>query len=116
VTLASNVAERSATIVWKQFEGKSSIPAFWNAFPFHPHSGNKTDDNRKPTSAEISAGKVYLQAVVDILEPHTIVAVGRVAAAVTASAFPHLQHRAFPHPSYQGTAGFIAGCASLKFT
>jgi len=114
LTLNSNVTERSATIVWKQFAGRQSLPAFWNAVPFHPHPCGVTDDNRRPTSSEIAAGSFFLHTVVQILTPHTIVAVGRVAAAVTASAFPHLQHLALPHPSFRGTAGFISGCAALN--
>lgn len=115
----SNVAERSATIVWNQFAGKSSLPAFWNAFPFHPHDGSAARTNRPPTSAEIAAGMVFVQAVAQILNPHTIVTVGGAAASVvgrafSAPAFAHLSYLNLPHPSYQGTAGFIAGCTSLN--
>lgn len=114
--LAGNATERSATIVWNQFSGKRSLPAFWNAFPFHPHPAGVTNDNRRPTHAEIAIGRSFLLTVVQILAPHTIVAVGRVATTVTKTAFPHLSHLTFPHPSYGGTAGFIAGCASLRIS
>lgn len=115
----SNITERSATVVWNQFASKQSLPAFWNAFPFHPHYGGVARENRSPTAAEISAGVSFLQTVVQILTPHTIVAVGGVAASVTArvfpaSTFPNLQHLTFPHPSYRGTTEFISGCASLN--
>lgn len=111
--LAGSMAERSATIVWRQFSGKRSLPAFWNAFPFHPHSAGVANDNRTPTEAEIAAGVPFLRVVVGILDPHTIVAVGKAAESITASTFPRLRHIALPHPSYRGTAGFIAGCAAL---
>ena len=114
LTLTGSVTERSATIVWKQFSGRRSLPAFWNAFPFHPHPAGVTNDNRRPNSAEIAAGASFLHTVVQILTPHTIVAVGGVAASVTTAAFPRLRHLTFPHPSYRGTAGFISGCASLN--
>jgi uracil-DNA glycosylase len=114
LTLTGSVTERSATIVWRQFTGKSSIPAFWNAFPFHPHPVGVTSGNRRPTSIEITAGTPFLHTVVEILAPHTIVAIGGVAASVTATTFPKLRHLTFPHPSYRGTAGFISGCATLN--
>jgi uracil-DNA glycosylase len=114
LTLAGSVTERSATIVWCQFAGKRGLPAFWNAFPFHPHSAGVTNDNRRPTGIEIAAGTLFLHTVVEILAPHTIVAVGDVAASVTTTTFPKLRHLTFPHPSYRGTAGFISGCAALN--
>ena len=114
LTLSGSVTERSATIVWRQFGGRRSVPAFWNAFPFHPHPAGVTNDNRRPAATEIAAGTTFLHSVVQILAPHTVVAVGGVAASVTTSAFPHLRHLTFPHPSYRGTAGFISGCASLN--
>lgn len=114
LSLTGNVTERSSTIVWNQFAGRISLPAFWNAFPFHPHPSGATNANRSPTAAEIVSGGPFLHAVVQILAPHTIVSVGGVAASVTAAAFPHLRHLTFPHPSYRGTSGFVSGCASLK--
>lgn len=116
LTLAGDITERSATIVWQQFAGKNSVPAFWNVFPFHPHSIGQANSNRKPTRTEITAGTVYLHAVSNILKPHTVVAVGRVAESVTAVAFPCLKHVSIPHPSYRGRVGFIAGCASLNIS
>jgi uracil-DNA glycosylase len=113
LTIGGNVTERSATIVWKQFAHRRSLPAFWNAFPFHPHPVGIANENRKPTKAEIESGASFLDAVVQILEPHTIVAVGAVAESVTTTAFPGIRHRTFPHPSYRGTAEFISGCALL---
>jgi uracil-DNA glycosylase len=114
LTLTGSVTERSATIVWRQFTGKTSIPAFWNAFPFHPHPIGVTSGNRRPTSVEIISGASFLDTIVDILDPHTIVAIGGVAASVTAARFPSLRHLTSPHPSYRGTAGFISGCATLN--
>jgi uracil-DNA glycosylase family 4 len=71
------------------------------------------NQNRKPTKAEIKSGASFLDSVVKILEPQTIVAVGKVAESVTANAFPLLQHLTFPYPARGGTAKFISGCASL---
>ena len=108
-----NVTERSATIVWQQFAGKRSLPAFWNAFPLHPHPANVSNKNVSPTAVQILAGIPFLQTIVQILDPHTIVAVGGVAQSMAAQTFPHLHHISLLHPSYRGTAGFILGCAAL---
>lgn len=113
LTINGNVTECASTMVWKQFANKKSIPAFWNAFPFHPHPKDVLNQNRKPTKAEIKSGASFLDSVVKILEPQTIVAVGKVAESVTANAFPLLQHLTFPYPARGGTAKFISGCASL---
>jgi len=116
LTLAGNTSERTATIVWQSFAGKEGVPAFWNTFPFHPHLPGNSGSNRKPTAAEITLGAPFTRTIVQILEPHTIVSVGRVAESVVKSAFPHLPHIMFPHPSHQGTAGFVAGCAALNIS
>jgi uracil-DNA glycosylase len=112
--LRGNVTERAATIVWKQVSTRKSVPAFWNAFPFHPHAPHNPLENRCPTPAEIATGRHFLDLIIEILQPHTLVALGGVAASVLAPAFPHLQHVNLPHPSYKGTAGFIAGFEALQ--
>jgi uracil-DNA glycosylase len=116
VKLSGTVTERSATIVWRQFVGKRTVPAFWNAFPFHPHPDGIINDNRRPSAAEIAIGCSFLQLVVRILAPHTVVAVGGVAASISTALFPGLLHATLPHPSYRGTARFISGVAALKIT
>lgn len=74
VSVSGNQTERTATIVWNQLDGKSSVPAFWNVFPFHPHMPGALEQNRTPTAAEASVGMPYLDTIVGILKPHTIVA------------------------------------------
>jgi uracil-DNA glycosylase len=91
-----------------------SVPAFWNVFPFHPHPTGVTNKNRRPSTAEVAEGISFLKTAVEIFAPHTIIAVGGVAASVTTSAFPHVIHINIPHPSHRGTVGFISGCALLK--
>jgi hypothetical protein len=116
VRLSGNISERSATIVWRQLAVKRTVPAFWNTFPFHPHSAGTSSGNRKPSAGEIAAGRHFLQLVVQLLVPHTIIAVGGVAASVTSVLFPSVRHVTLPHPSYRGTARFISGVAALDIT
>lgn len=114
LTLSGDVTERSATIVWNVVSKRKSVPGFWNAFPFHPINDPPTrNPNRAPTQAEIAVGRPFLDSVVKILAPHTIVAVGNIASRTTASAFPNLPQNVVSHPSFGGAAKFASGFAAL---
>lgn len=105
--------EPTATIVWEQVRNCQTVPAFWNVFPFHPHPKDVPNRNRKPNASEKAAGRPFLDLIVQIFAPHTLVAVGKVAASVTTSAFPHLKHVSLRHPANGGKAGFVSGFAAL---
>jgi uracil-DNA glycosylase len=91
-------AEASATIVQRVLEelGVTGDVLLWNVVPTHP--GTATS-NRRPTRAEIEAGRPFLDA---LLEGRRAVAVGRVAAEALAA--PYVRH-----PSHGGAAAFAAG-------
>lgn len=117
LVLLGNQAERAATIVWSVVEERKSVPAFWNAFPFHPHRPDERRSNRKPTRAETEAGSEYLHMLSEILEPRVFVAVGRVAAQIVSTEFPSAVHRVLVHPTargrHHGAAQFRSGFAKL---
>lgn len=113
VHVSGNQTERTATIVWGQLEGKRTVPAFWNVFPFHPHLLNEPTQNRTPSAAEVAVGVVYLESVVSILQPHTVIAVGGTASAVLEKRYSGVQYRQISHPSQRGYSGFITGFAEL---
>jgi uracil-DNA glycosylase len=103
----TSVSERTATIVWNHLCGCRTVPAFWNAFPFHPHNAGTPHSNRTPSGAEITAGLPFLSLVLQILTPHTVIAVGSSAAsALLMSSAPFTRVR---HPSYGGKANYITG-------
>jgi hypothetical protein len=105
--------ESTGTIVWEHLLSCAVVPAFWNAFPFHPHKPANTNSNRRPTKAEVVSGRHFLQLVIRILCPHTIVAVGRTAAAAVLShTLCHLKFAAVRHPSFGGKAEFLTGITS----
>ncbi len=71
------IAERTAAIIW-QVLGRIGQPVMlWNVFPFHPHEANDHMSNRCHTRAEREATWPLLQALVSMLQPKRIVAIGR---------------------------------------
>jgi uracil-DNA glycosylase len=94
----SGPAEASATIVHRTLRelGLEEDVLLWNVVPTHP--GTATS-NRTPTRAEVEAARRFLPPVT---RGRQIVAVGRLAAAVTGA--PYVRH-----PSHGGAAAFAAG-------
>ena len=109
LTVAGQSAEASATIVWHYLGRCAKLPAFWNVFPFHPHRRGKPQSNRAPTAAERRNGNSFVQLVLEILAPHTVIAVGRTAARALDSQFPDRKYIPVRHPSHGGKVDFVAG-------
>ncbi len=116
VTVNGNATEITATKVWNQLEGKSSVPAFWNTFPFHPYQPGDPTRNRMPSREETAIGITYLDEVIQILKPHTIVAVGSISATLLQNRYPSTKFRTFSHPSMRGYPGFVSGFSALQLT
>jgi uracil-DNA glycosylase len=107
--VSGSTAENTAGIVWGHLEVCRLVPAFWNAVPFHPRSAERP--NRAPTAGEIGLCAVFLERILDVLAPHTVVAVGRTAE----KALRRTGVRDFSsvrHPSHGGKGAFIAGLTS----
>jgi hypothetical protein len=103
------VTESTATIVWTHLLSCAAVPAFWNAFPFHPHERANRRSTRHPTRAEVASGYVFLDLVIRILRPQTVVAVGGTATKALTFSFPTLSVVPVPHPSFGNKAAFISG-------
>jgi len=109
LAIGGNQSEPTATMVWDSIGRSSRLPAFWNAFPFHPHySGSYR--NRPPTRMEKAFGATVLGIVIHILTPGRIFAVGRTAQCTLRThlslAAPYIRH-----PSNGGRPGFLSGLA-----
>jgi uracil-DNA glycosylase len=101
------VAERTATIVWSVLL-RIGEPAFlWNVFPLHPHEAHDPFSNRCHTRAERDATWPLLTALIAMIQPRRIVAIGRDAGIALAGIDVPVQ--VVRHPSYGGQADFIAG-------
>jgi uracil-DNA glycosylase len=101
------VAERTAAIVWRILSKIGEPAVLWNVFPFHPHELADPLSNRCHTRKEREACWPLLEALVAMVRPQRIIAIGRDAGlALTDLAVPVQLVR---HPSYGGQAEFIAG-------
>lgn len=111
---ASSQTERSATMVWNLLARGTKVPAFWNAFPFHPHPLGNPFDNRAPTTSEAAFGATVLDCIMRILTPTRVFAIGRVAETTLAAHFPHLVAPYIRHPSNGGHSKFVSGMTSYN--
>jgi uracil-DNA glycosylase len=94
----SGPAEATATIVHRVLAklGVEDEVLLWNVVPTHPGDSRS---NRRPSRSEIDAAAPFLR---EITGGRTVVAVGRVAAAVLGT--PYVRH-----PSHGGAAEFEKG-------
>jgi uracil-DNA glycosylase len=101
------VAERTAAIVWSVLSRIGEPAVLWNIFPLHPHEAGDPFTNRRHTRAERDATWPLLTALIAMLRPRRIVAIGRDAGMALADI--DIPVRVVRHPSYGGQAEFIAG-------
>jgi uracil-DNA glycosylase len=94
--------EATATIVHRVLRrlGLEEDVLLWNVVPTHPGTASS---NRAPTRAEVAAAEPFLA---ELVKGRRVVAVGRLAAAVTGA--PYVRH-----PSHGGAAAFEAGLRAL---
>lgn len=105
------VAERTAAIVWKVLGQIAQPVMLWNVFPFHPHDAGESLSNRCHTRGEREATWPLLQALIAMIQPRQIVAIGRDAhLALGELGIPTTAVR---HPSYGGQREFIEGMLAL---
>lgn len=101
------VAERTAAVIWRVLERLDQPVMLWNVFPFHPHEADDHLSNRCHTRAEREATWPILQALIEMIRPRRIVAIGRDAHMALADL--GVPTDSVRHPSYGGQTEFIAG-------
>lgn len=105
------VGEQSATIVWNALRENAFTPLIWSAFPFHPHQPSKPLTNRAPRRDEVSAGKIFLQKVIEMADFKRVVAVGNVAeGSLRSLGIACIKIR---HPAQGGKNDFVRGIQAL---
>ena len=113
-TKGAPVAEQTAAVIWKTL-ARVEQPVFpWNIFPLHPFEPGKPLSNRRHTRAERQACQDLFFALLDLLQPKRLVAIGRDARDALEGF--GLKHDAVRHPSYGGKAEFCEGMARLYET
>ncbi|MGV7035042.1 uracil-DNA glycosylase [Methylobacterium symbioticum] len=105
------VAERTAAAVWRVLSHIEAPAVLWNIFPLHPHEPDDPLSNRCHTRAERDATWPFLTALIAMIAPRRIVAIGRDAGlALSGIEIPVMTVR---HPSYGGQSEFIAGVHAI---
>lgn len=112
-TIGPMVRERTATVVWDTLEQIREHIFLWNLFPLHPFPEGDIYKNRAHSATERNAGKMVLSALVEMLRPHRIVAVGSESARAARRMFDQLEVNHVRHPSYGGEKLFREQMASL---
>lgn len=108
------VAERTAAIIWRVLEQIRQPVVLWNIFPFHPHEAADPFSNRCHTRGEREATWPLLQALIAMIKPRQIVAIGR--DAYLALGELDTPTTAVRHPSYGGQREFIDGMFAIYGT
>ena len=108
------MTERTAAAVWDALREMDETFFLWNVFPLHPHAPGEPFSNRAHNAAERTAGEAILCALIGLLRPARILAVGRDAERAAARLAPGLERVALRHPSFGGEARFRAQAAALR--
>ena len=101
------VAERTAAVIWQVLSRIGAPVVLWNIFPFHPHEAHDPFTNRCHTRSEREATWPLLTALMAMIQPRQIVAIGRDAGLALSGIDVPVQ--VVRHPSYGGQAEFIRG-------
>lgn len=112
-TIGEPVAERTATVIWDILSRLDAPIFMWNVFPLHPHEAGNPFTNRAHNARERRAGVEVLKAIVRVLQPRRIVAVGNDAFGVLAETFGSDRLHKVRHPSHGGQTEFLAKMKSL---
>lgn len=103
-------SEPSGTIVHKVLEelGGERRVILWNTVPTHPHRPGEPLSNRRPTVAEIEAGAPLAMRLIELVQPRTVVAVGRIAESVLPPGTVYVRH-----PANAGGPAFREGMRAI---
>jgi uracil-DNA glycosylase len=98
------VSEASATIFWRVMKPYHPRFIVWNCLPLHPHLSGKPLSNRRPTASEIQRFSESLWAVIELIQPDRIIAIGRTAQGTLEKA--GIKPLKVRHPSHGGATEF----------
>jgi hypothetical protein len=106
-TIGAAVAERTAAVIWSMLDQIDARIFLWNVFPLHPHESEDPFTNRQHNARERSAGEELLYALVILLRPARIIAIGNDAAAAANRVVGDVPVLCVRHPSYGGQTQFL---------
>lgn len=105
------VAERTAAIIWRVLAKIGAPVLLWNVFPLHPHETNDPFSNRCHSRSERDATWPFLSALISMIAPRRIVAIGRDAGQALSGI--DLNVTTVRHPSYGGQTEFLKGMYAM---
>lgn len=106
-TIGAAVAERTAAVIWSVLSQIDAHIFLWNVFPLHPHEAGEPFTNRQHNARERGAGEELLQALMALLNPVRILAIGNDAAAAANRVAASVPVICVRHPSYGGQTQFL---------
>jgi hypothetical protein len=103
-------SEPSGTIVHGLLDrlGAERRVVLWNTVPTHPHQPGKPLSNRRPTAAEIAAGRKLTERFLELVRPRVVIAIGRIALAALGSDAQYVRH-----PANAGATAFRQQMAAI---
>ena len=112
-TIGAIVAERTAAVIWSVLDRIESRIFLWNVFPLHPHEADDPFTNRQHNARERRAGEDLLRALIFLLRPARIIAIGNDATAAANRVENMIPVVCVRHPSYGGQSQFLRQIAEL---
>lgn len=112
-TTGAAVSERTAAVIWSVLDRIDSNVFLWNVFPLHPHELGDPFTNRQHNATERRAGEHLLEALVTLLKPARIIAVGNDAATAAGKLAVTAPIVCVRHPSYGGQNQFLRQISEL---
>ncbi len=106
-TVTGPETEQTAGIVWGALMSLPGRVLLWNVFPLHCHQRGEPLSNRRHTRAEREGCWDLTRAIVAMVDPEHIVAIGN--DAHDAARGLDRPCKLVRHPAYGGKAGFLAG-------
>ncbi len=102
-------SEPSGTIVHRVLDelGAERRVILWNTVPHHPHHPGRPLSNRRPGVAEVAAGAVFAERLLELVQPRLVLAVGRIAESVLGERGVYVRH-----PANGGAAAFAEGVSA----
>lgn len=105
------LSERTATQLWETLLPYHPELFMWYSFPLHAHRPGANQTDRTPTRRELEEFSTVLEQFHEILEPETVMAVGRTAQ--TALGDIEIEHTYVRHPAFGGVRAFRRGVSDL---
>jgi uracil-DNA glycosylase len=99
-------SERTAANIWDFVNALDQNIFMWNVFPFHPYEKGIPLTNRSHTAKERDEGVAILEALVELLQPKKLVAIGNDAYKASTKLFSNKEIYKIRHPSYGGEKEF----------